>query len=188
MPGVSAITDQYWFNDRSATLTEVIKTLEGQAGSYGVRLDRATAVQAATSAMPAGGAGATKSQVAIYLAVSFTRTTHFTPSTGQRSAPDPPGVQGAIQATWELHPDGKPGAEVTWVGQVALGHDPGSPAKDFKVQSLLSGPGRGSRVGAGESDGRGARPRRPRGATGVRRARVGAAVRRPRVPRCRGAP
>jgi hypothetical protein len=90
--------------------------------------------------MPTGGAGATKSQVAIYMAISFTRTTHFTPSTGQSSAPDPPGVQGAIQATWELHPDGKPGAEVTWVGQVAVGQDPGSPDKGFKVQSLLSGP------------------------------------------------
>jgi Domain of unknown function (DUF4157) len=144
---VNAPGSKYLFRHASTqrfmTRAEVVDAIVAEGAAEGKTIDPGAVEGAVTARIgPERAPEPSTSRVSYYLSVSGIRTGHYDPSTGKSPKPDAPGVQTAIQVTWELHKENESGPELTWTAQVTTFEDPanvpGSTNK-WQLQSVYTG-------------------------------------------------
>jgi hypothetical protein len=142
LPTGPALSQKYMFRrasrQRFFSLTEAVDTIIQQGAFDGQTITRDMALSAIIGRIQLSKPpGPSTSRAAFYLGVSAVRTGHLDTSTGKFARPDRPGLQQAVQLTWEIHKENESGPEFSWIGQVT--EFPDAPGGPWKLQSAYTG-------------------------------------------------
>lgn len=127
---------------RFMTRAEVVDAVVAEGAAEGRTIDPSAVESAITARVgPQQTPEPSTSRVSYYLSVSAVRSGHYDPSAGKWLQPDAPGVQAAVQITWELHKENESGPEFSWTAQATTFEDPNVPGstRHWQLQSGYTG-------------------------------------------------